>query len=40
VGSITGLGVRPLSWPELAALWDVPILISDRLSEASDVDLL
>jgi len=40
VGSITGLGIRPLSWPELAALWDVPILISDRLSEASDVDLL
>ncbi len=40
VGSITGLGVRPLSWPELAALWDVPILISDRLSEASDVGLL
>ena len=34
VGSITGLGVRPLSWPELAALWDVPILISDCLSEA------
>jgi hypothetical protein len=40
VGSITGLGVRPLSWPELAALWDVPILVSDRLSEASGVDLL
>ena len=40
VGSITVLGVRPLSWPELAALWDVPILISDRLMEASDVELL
>ena len=40
VGSITGLGIRPLSWPELAALWDVPILISDCLSEASGVDLL
>jgi hypothetical protein len=38
VGSITGLGVYPLSWPELAALWDVPILISDCLLEASDVD--
>ena len=34
VDSITGLGIRPLSWPELAALWDVPILISDCLSEA------
>ena len=40
VGSITGLGVRLLSWPELAALWDVPILILDRLSEALGVDLL
>ena len=40
VSSITGLGVHPLSWPELATLWDVPILISDRLSEASGVDLL
>ena len=40
VGSITGLGVRPLSWPELAALWDIPILILDCLSEASGVDLL
>ena len=29
VGSVTGLGVRPLSWSELTALWDVLILISD-----------
>ena len=40
VGSITGLGFCLLSWLELAALWDVPILISDRLSEASGVELL
>jgi len=41
VGGVSrGLGVRPLSWPELAALWDVLILISDCLSEASDVELL
>ena len=40
VGSATGLGVRLLSWSELAALWDVPILISDRLSEATDTTLL
>jgi len=40
VDSIAGLGIRPLSWPELAALWDVPILISDHLSEASGVNLL
>jgi hypothetical protein len=39
-GSFTGLGVRSLSWPELAALWDVPILISDRLTQPSDVELL
>ncbi len=40
VGSVTGLGIRPLTWQELAALWDVPILVSDRLSTESDVDLL
>jgi hypothetical protein len=40
VGSVLGLGVCRLSWLELALLWNVPILISDRLSEASDVDLL
>ena len=40
VGGIAGFGVRPLSWSELAALWDVPILISDCLSEALGVDLL
>ena len=39
-GSFTGLGVCSLSWPELAALWDVPILISDRLTEPLDVELL
>jgi hypothetical protein len=40
VGSFTGLGVRLLSWPELTALWDVPILISDRLTQPLDVELL
>ncbi len=40
VGSFMGLGVRLLSWPELAALWDIPILISDRLMETSNVELL
>jgi hypothetical protein len=40
VGSVLGLGVCRLSWLELALLWDVPILILDHLSEASDVDLL
>ena len=40
VSSLLGLGVRQLSWPELMALWDVLILISDCLSEATDVNLL
>ena len=40
VGSITGLGIRPLSSTELAAIWDVPILVSDCLSSASSEDLL
>jgi hypothetical protein len=40
VGSVPGLGVRRLTWLELTSLWDVPILISDQLSETSDVDLL
>jgi hypothetical protein len=40
VGSVTGLGIQPLSWSELAALWDVPILISDWLSNNTDTTLL
>jgi hypothetical protein len=40
VGCFTGLGVCSLSWPELAALWDLPILILDRLTESLDVELL
>ena len=40
VGSFMGLGVRSLSWPELAALWDIPILILDRLVQPLDVELL
>ena len=40
VGSITGLGIHPLSWPELAALWDIPILVLDCLSEALGKNLL
>ena len=39
-GSFTGLGVRSLSWLELAALWDVPILILDRLTQPLDVEIL
>ena len=39
-GSFMGLGVCLLSWPELAALWDVPILILDCLTEPLDVELL
>ena len=40
VGSVMGLGVRPCAWSKLAALWDVPILISDRLSNTADTALL
>ena len=30
-GSVSRMGIRPLTWHELAALWDVPILVSDHL---------
>ena len=40
VGSVKGLGVRPLAWSKIAALWDVTILILDWLSEAVDTVLL
>ena len=36
LGSPSGMGVWPLSWPELAALWDVPILVSDSMTGDSD----
>ena len=39
-GSISGMGIRPLTWHELAALWDVPILVSDRLGGGDDCTLL
>jgi hypothetical protein len=32
--------VRPLSWLELAALWDLPILVTDSMSEESDLLIL
>jgi hypothetical protein len=35
-GSPSGMGVRPLSWLESAALWDVPILVSDSMRGDSD----
>jgi hypothetical protein len=34
------MGIRPLTWHELAALWDVPILVSDRLGGGDDCTLL
>jgi hypothetical protein len=34
-GCPSGWGVRPLSWLELAALWDVPILVTDSMPEES-----
>jgi hypothetical protein len=40
VGSVLGMGVCPLTWPELAVLWDVPILVSDWLSADTDLELL
>jgi hypothetical protein len=40
VGSVLGMGVCPLTWPELAALGDVPILVSDWLSAYIDLKLL
>jgi hypothetical protein len=36
LGSPLGLGVQPLSWLELTALWDVPILVSDSMSGNND----
>jgi hypothetical protein len=39
-GCPSGWGVRPLSWFELAALWDVPILVLDSMSEESDILIL
>jgi len=38
-GSPPGWGIRCLSVLELAALWDVPILVSDLLSDLSDVNI-
>jgi hypothetical protein len=35
-GSPSGMGVQPLSWLELTALWDVPILVSDSMTGDSD----
>ena len=39
-GSVSGMGIRPLTWHELAAIWDVPILILDRLGGGDDCALL
>ena len=39
-GCPSGWGVRPLSWLELAALWDVPILVMDAFSEESSISIL
>jgi hypothetical protein len=39
-GCLSGWGVWPLSWLELAVLWDVPILVSDSMSEESDILIL
>ena len=38
-GSPSGWGTRSLSVMELAALWDVPILVSDSLSDMSDLGI-
>ena len=38
-GSPSGWGTRSLSVIELAALWDVPILVSDSLSDISDLGI-
>ncbi len=40
LGCPSGWGVRPLLWFELAALWDVPILVSDSMSKESDILIL
>jgi hypothetical protein len=39
-GCLSGWGMRPHSWLELAALWDVPILVTDSMSEESDLLIL
>jgi hypothetical protein len=39
-GCPSGRGVRPLSWLELAVLWDVPILVTDAISEESSISIL
>jgi hypothetical protein len=39
-GCPSGWGVRPLSCLELAALWDVPILVMNALSEDSFISIL
>jgi hypothetical protein len=39
-GCPSGWGVRPLSWFELAALWDVPILVLDAFTEESSISFL
>ena len=39
-GCPSGWGVRPLSCLELAALWDVPILVMVALSEDSSISIL
>ncbi len=40
LGCPSGWGVQPLSWLELAALWNVPILVLDSISEESDILIL
>jgi hypothetical protein len=39
-GSPSGWGTRTLSVRELAALWDVPILVSDSLSDVAGLEIL
>jgi hypothetical protein len=39
-GCPSGWRVRPLSWLELAALWDVPILVLDAFTEESSISFL
>ena len=39
-GCPSGWGVRLLSCLELAALWDVPVLVMDALSEDSSISIL
>ena len=39
-GCPSGWGVRSHSWLELASLWDVPILVTDIMSEESSITFL